>query len=131
MNTGQVCMAIKRCYVPQTMHDEFVKELTALATAAKFGDGFEKGVEYGPLNNAMQLKIVSDLVEDAKKNGATVNAGGNRMPGDGFFYPSTIISGVKEGFRIVDEEQFGPALPVISYTESEDELIERINDTNF
>jgi len=130
MNTGQVCIAIKRVFVPESMHDEFVQELTACAKSAKVGDGFEKGVQFGPINNKMQFDRVNELVEDAKKSGAKINAGGSPLPGSGYFYPPTIISGVKEGVRIVDEEQFGPVLPVISYTD-ESQIMDRVNATSF
>lgn len=130
MNTGQVCVAIKRVYVPESIHDEFVQELAAVAGAAKVGDGFEKGVQFGPINNKMQFDRVKELVEDAKKSGATINAGGSPLPGNGYFYPPTIISGVKEGVRIVDEEQFGPVLPVISYAD-ESQIMDRVNATSY
>merc|ERR1719401_3204855 len=67
MNNGQVCVAIKRAYVPQNMLDEFVGELTAHAAKAKVGDGFEKDVEFGPISNKTQYDRVCELVEDAKK----------------------------------------------------------------
>jgi acyl-CoA reductase-like NAD-dependent aldehyde dehydrogenase len=127
-NTGQVCVAIKRAYVPASMHDEFVKELTAAAAKAKVGDGFEKDVQYGPIQNKMQYDRVVELVEDAKKAGAKVHAGGSPMAGPGYFYPLTILSNVKEGVRIVDEEQFGPVLPVIPYND-EDDVVDRANST--
>lgn len=127
-NSGQICVAIKRCYVPANMHDEFVQELAQCAHDAKVGDGFSKDVQFGPINNKMQFDKVSELVEDAKKAGAVINAGGAPLGGDGYFYPLTIISGVKEGVRIVDEEQFGPVLPVITYTDESD-VIDRANGT--
>lgn len=130
MNTGQVCIAIKRCYVPEKMHDQFVQELTEHAKNAKVGDGFTKGVEFGPINNKMQFDRVNELVEDAKKAGAKITAGGSPLPGKGYFYPPTIISGVKEGVRIVDEEQFGPVLPVIPYS-NEADIADRANATTY
>merc|ERR550537_1640060 len=120
INSGQVCIAIKRCYVPEKMEGEFVKVLSECANNAKVGDGFGKGVEYGPINNKMQFDRVNELVEDAKKSGAKINAGGSPIAGKGYFYPPTIISGVREGVRIVDEEQFGPVLPVITYSNEAD-----------
>merc|ERR1719384_8359 len=128
MNSGQLCVAVKRCFVPEKMHDEFLEELASLAKAAKVGDGFKEGVEFGPVNNKMQFDRVSELVEDAKKAGAVIHAGGSPLEGDGFFYPPTIISGVQEGVRIVDEEQFGPVLPVLKYSD-EAEVIDRANGT--
>eukprot|EP01061_Rhynchopus_euleeides_P016780 TRINITY_DN280_c0_g1_i10.p1 TRINITY_DN280_c0_g1~~TRINITY_DN280_c0_g1_i10.p1 ORF type:complete len:510 (+),score=252.07 TRINITY_DN280_c0_g1_i10:64-1530(+) len=129
-NTGQVCIAIKRCFVHASIFDKFVEEMVKLAQAAKVGDGMNAETMYGPLNNAIQLRIVSDFVEDARKNGATVHCGGKKREGDGFFYEPTIITNVKEGVRIVDEEQFGPALPIIKFEDEEDALV-RANSTNF
>merc|ERR1719265_126492 len=130
-NTGQVCVAIKRCFVPETMHDEFVKELSTCAKEAVVGDGFKKGVQFGPINNKMQFERVRELVEDAKKTpGAKIEAGGDALAGNGYFFPPTIISGVKEGARIVDEEQFGPVLPVIKYSDEAD-AVDRANASNY
>jgi acyl-CoA reductase-like NAD-dependent aldehyde dehydrogenase len=61
-------------------------------------------------------------VDDARKNGATIAAGGVRLEGSGYFYPPTIVTGVHEGLRLVDEEQFGTALPVLKYSNVEDAL---------
>jgi len=129
-NSGQVCIAIKRCYVHESMADALIAELTECAKKAKMGDGFTDGVEYGPINNKMQFDRVKELTEAAKADGAKVHIGGTALPGDGYYFPPTIISGLKEGSRIVDEEQFGPVLPVITYTDVDD-AIKRANDTNY
>ena len=70
----------------------------------------------------MQYDKVVDLVEDAKRNGARILSGGEAPDGPGFFYPVTIIADVTDGMSIVDEEQFGPVLPVIRYTDLEDAI---------
>jgi acyl-CoA reductase-like NAD-dependent aldehyde dehydrogenase len=93
-------------------------------------DGFEPGVQLGPLNNLPQLERVIGLVEDAKGAGAEIAAGGEPRRGEGYFYEPTIVVGIGEGTRLVDEEQFGPALPVIPYREV-DEALARANDTHF
>jgi len=129
-NSGQVCIAIKRCYVHESIFDSFVDELTNLAQGAKVGDGFEDGVKYGPINNEMQFERVKGLVEDAKRCGAKVHAGGEALPREGYFFPPTIITGVAEGTRIVDEEQFGPVLPVMPYSDVDD-AVRRANATSF
>jgi len=138
-NTGQICCAIKRCYVHQSIYNEFVSELVNCANKAVVGDGFSKGVQYGPLCNEMQYNKVSELVEDARKNGAQILCGGKAMDESeiiggkgkgGYFYKPTIVTGVKEGSRIVDEEQFGPALPVMSY-ETDEEAIARANSSEY
>merc|ERR1712190_498258 len=95
-NSGQICCAIKRCYVHESIHDRVVEELVKCAKKAKFGDGFEKGVEYGPINNKMQFDKVMDFISDTKKQpGATIECGGQRMEGKkGYFIEPTIVSGL-------------------------------------
>lgn len=129
-NSGQICIAIKRLYVHEDIFDELVAELVSIANSVKVGNGLEGDTQIGPLNNEQQLKIVSELVDDAKANGATIHCGGKHIDGPGYFYQPTIITGVKEGNRIVDEEQFGPALPVMPYSDL-DEAIARANGTDF
>jgi len=129
-NTGQICSAIKRVYVPEAMQDEIVSVIASKAAAAKFGDGFEEGVEYGPINNKPQFERVKELVSDAIAKGATVATGGDVMDRPGYFFQPTVLSNVTEGVRIVDEEQFGPALPILTYRD-ESEVIDRANATMF
>ena len=77
---------------------------------AKFGDGFEEGVTHGPIQNKMQFERVVSLVEDAKAAGGEVLCGGGRLEGSAagsYFYAPTVVTNVKEGVRLVDEEQFG------------------------
>jgi acyl-CoA reductase-like NAD-dependent aldehyde dehydrogenase len=130
MNCGQVCSAIKRVYVPEKLYSPLVDRLAALAKAIKVGDGFTEGVQMGPLNNKPQFERVSMLVEEAKKKGARIATGGAPVGGKGYFYQPTIVADVAEGVRLVDEEQFGPALPVIPYRTVED-AVERANRTNY
>jgi len=129
-NSGQICSAIKRLYVHESRCGALVSELAELARAVKMDDGFEPGVQLGPLNNLPQFERVIRLVEDAKGAGAEIAAGGQPRSGEGFFYEPTIVVGIGEGTRLVDEEQFGPALPVIPYREV-DEALARANDTHF
>ena len=92
--------------------------------------GRPQATEFGPLNNEMQFNKVKGLVEEARASGAKIETGGQVMPGagKGYFYEPTIITGVKEGVRIVDEEQFGPVLPIIKYSD-DDDAIARANAT--
>jgi acyl-CoA reductase-like NAD-dependent aldehyde dehydrogenase len=129
-NTGQICSAIKRVYVPEAMQDEVVSVIAEKAAAAKFGDGMEEGVEYGPINNKPQFERVKELVADAIAKGATVATGGDVMDRPGYFFQPTVLSNVTEGVRIVDEEQFGPALPILTYRD-ESEVIDRANATMY
>ncbi|MCU4187415.1 aldehyde dehydrogenase family protein [Acidiferrimicrobium sp. IK] len=129
-NNGQVCSAIKRVYVPEALHDGLVEALVAQANSVKVGDGVAEGTQLGPINNRPQFERVSELVADALSSGAQAAAGGHPMKGDGFFFEPTILTDVSDGTRIVDEEQFGPALPIVTYRHL-DEAIERANGTHF
>jgi acyl-CoA reductase-like NAD-dependent aldehyde dehydrogenase len=129
-NNGQVCSAIKRLYVPEPLYDDMLEALAAQAAKVRVGNGADDGVQLGPLNNAAQLERVSELVDDALNTGGRVVAGGRRTGERGFFYEPTIVADVANGTRLVDEEQFGPALPVISYR-TEEEALSHANATNF
>jgi acyl-CoA reductase-like NAD-dependent aldehyde dehydrogenase len=129
-NNGQTCSAIKRVYVPDALHDDMVEALAAKARSVKVGDGLDEGVQYGPINNRPQYDRVSALVADALDHGARAAAGGAPMDRPGYFFEPTILADVREGIRIVDEEQFGPALPVLRYTDVED-AVARANATHF
>jgi acyl-CoA reductase-like NAD-dependent aldehyde dehydrogenase len=126
LNCGQTCAAIKRVYVPERLYDDVVEALGVCARESVVGDGMDPTSDYGPVNNPSQLGLVADLVEDALQHGGRAVAGGQKSEGSGYFYRPTILSNVHDGLRIVDEEQFGPALPVLSYTNLDD-AIERAN----
>jgi acyl-CoA reductase-like NAD-dependent aldehyde dehydrogenase len=129
-NNGQVCSAIKRVYVPESLYDDVVEGLAAQAGSIKVGDGTEADSKLGPINNRPQFERVKELVGDALAHGATAATGGHAMDRPGYFYEPTILTGLSDGTRIVDEEQFGPALPVISYRDVDD-VVERANATHF
>jgi acyl-CoA reductase-like NAD-dependent aldehyde dehydrogenase len=129
-NSGQVCSAIKRVYVHEDRYAELLAELAQRARTVVVGDGLEPGTQLGPINNRPQFERVCGLVADAVKAGARVAAGGGPAARDGYFFQPTILGDVAEGMRIVDEEQFGPALPVLTYRDVE-EAVERANATMF
>jgi acyl-CoA reductase-like NAD-dependent aldehyde dehydrogenase len=129
-NNGQVCSAIKRVYVPEALYDDVVDALASHASATKVGDGTEPDTKLGPINNAPQFERVKELVADAISGGAKAVTGGHPMDRPGYFFEPTILAGLSDGTRIVDEEQFGPALPVVSYRDLDD-AVERANATHF
>jgi acyl-CoA reductase-like NAD-dependent aldehyde dehydrogenase len=129
-NSGQVCVAVKRLYVDESIYGSVLDEVAELARSAKVGEGIEEGVEYGPINNRAQFERVCELVEDAKAAGARIVTGGEPLDREGFFYAPTVVADVAEGVRLVDEEQFGPALPVMPFRDV-DEALERANATHF
>ncbi|MHC5794840.1 aldehyde dehydrogenase family protein [Lacisediminihabitans sp. FW035] len=130
MNNGQVCLAAKRIYVHDSIHDDLVDALAGIAKTVKVDEGNVEGAQLGPLNNLAQYDRVGELVKDAISHGAHVAAGGKAIDRDGYFFEPTILSNVTDGLAIVDQEQFGPALPVISYSDVDD-VIERANRGNF
>jgi acyl-CoA reductase-like NAD-dependent aldehyde dehydrogenase len=129
-NSGQICSAIKRVYVPASLHGRLVDALADRARSVKIGDGTEKGTRLGPITTRPQFERVCELVDDALARGARAVAGGAPLEGPGNFFAPTVLSDVEDGVRIVDEEQFGPALPVVAYRDLDD-AVARANGTHF
>ncbi|WP_144775418.1 aldehyde dehydrogenase family protein [Marinobacter maritimus] len=119
LNMGQTCACIKRLYVHEDDYDAVMAELSAIASQMKIGDGMDESVLVGPLQNKMQFEKVQELVSDAKTSGCDVREFGE-VPDQGYFMPLTLVGDIKDGQRLVDEEQFGPALPIIRYRDLED-----------
>ncbi|MGE0801253.1 MAG: aldehyde dehydrogenase family protein, partial [Lautropia sp.] len=122
LNMGQTCACAKRLYVPASLHDAIVAELRALAQAMPMGDGSKPGIAMGPIQNRMQFDKVARLVESARASGATIVCGGTPPGGPGYFFPITLVTDIEDGSPLVDEEQFGPVLPVIRYRDLEDAI---------
>ena len=129
-NAGQVCSTIKRLYVHERIHASLLGELARIASTVRVGDGFDPATEMGPVSTAPQLRRIEELLSDATRRGGRVHAGGNRLPGSGYFHAPTIVEGLSDDARLVAEEQFGPALPVMPFA-TEEEAIERANATQF
>jgi acyl-CoA reductase-like NAD-dependent aldehyde dehydrogenase len=130
INSGQTCGALKRLYVHDSIFDRTCQALVEFAKKIPVGDGMTPGSIMGPLQNERQYRRVIELVEDAKKHGAKVLLGGEASKGPGYFYPLTIITNVDDGTRLVDEEQFGPVLPIVRYHDVDD-AIRRANSGEF
>ncbi len=133
INSGQTCAALKRLYVHDEVYEEVCGQLVAFAGKMKMGRGTSEDVVLGPVQNRRQYEVVADLVRSAKPRGRVLLGGKPRklrkkMGGRGHFYPLTIIADVENGDRLVDEEQFGPALPIIRYARV-DEAVEMANDS--
>jgi len=130
INSGQTCGALKRLYVHEDDLDAVAGALVEFSKNIPMGDGMDESSMLGPLQNKRQFDRVVELVEDAKANGGTALIGGEAPGGANYFYPVTFITGVSDGVRLVDEEQFGPVLPIITYTDLDD-AIQRANGTDF
>lgn len=129
-NTGQLCICAKRVYVPEGQVDAVAEGLAAEAAKVVVGPGTAEGVTMGPLQNKVQYDKVTELIEDAVTKGATIVTGGKSLEGAGFFMEPTILKDCTPGMRVVDEEQFGPVMPLIAYTDLDD-TIEAANNTDF
>jgi acyl-CoA reductase-like NAD-dependent aldehyde dehydrogenase len=126
---GQACVAVKRVYVHDSMYDAVCDELGRLARETVVGDGLEPGTQMGPIQNRAQFERVKGFLEDARRSG-TVVAGGAVVERDGYFVRPTIVRDIPDSARLVREEQFGPILPVLRYTDLDD-AIARANDTEY
>lgn len=129
LNMGQTCACAKRLYVPASMKEPIVEALLGVMSQMPMGNGLETGVMMGPIQNRMQFDKVTALVEDAKAHGARVISIGTAPEGKGYFYPLTLVTDIQDGTRLVDEEQFGPVLPVITY-DNLDTAIQKANALN-
>ena len=124
-NNGQVCIAMKRVYAHESIYDALCDELAEIAKSKKIGEGTEEGVDLGPLQNEAQYEKVKAIIADAAEKG-TIIAGGGVPDRPGYFIEPTIVRDIEEGSRLVDEEQFGPAAPIIKFADPE-EALARIN----
>ncbi len=129
MNCGQVCLALKRAYVHESIYHEMCEELASLANATIVGDGLDPKTQLGPLNNKMQYEKVKGFLANARQVGQIV-AGGDVPEGRGYFITPTIVCDVRDGDEIVDLEQFGPIMPLIKFS-CIDDVLARVNRLNF
>jgi len=129
VNAGQVCVAVKRAYVPEQMYDPFCDELARLAKEAIVDDGSKQGTQVGPVQNRAQYEKLKEFLADARANGNVI-AGGEALDRPGYFIAPTIVRDVADDARIVREEQFGPVLPVLKYSDIDD-VIARANDSDY
>jgi aldehyde dehydrogenase (NAD+) len=129
-NNGQVCIATKRMYVHRDVYEPLKEALVAYARTVKVGDGAEQGTQIGPLNNRPQYDRVLELIADAKDKGYDFLLGGDAADVPGYFIPVTIIDNPPEDSRIVQEEQFGPVLPLLVFDDL-DEAVARANASDY
>ncbi|EQB01053.1 hypothetical protein L485_11355 [Sphingobium baderi LL03] len=128
--SGQVCAAIKRLYVHRDIAASLIEALRNVAETAVLGDPFDPAVTFGPLSNRQQFEIVKGLVDTAVSQGGSVATGGSPLNRPGNFFPPTLVTDVDESNPLVQQEQFGPALPILSY-DSIDDAVDRANSTQF
>jgi aldehyde dehydrogenase (NAD+) len=120
-NSGQVCVATKRAYVHEDIYDRFRDALAEVVAAMPMGDGSQQGVALGPIQNRPQYDRVKELVRDCEAQGHRLIQGA-APEGEGYFVPATLVDNPPEDSRIVQEEQFGPVLPLMKFTSIEEAL---------
>ena len=127
-NNGQVCISPSRFYIHESTKKKFVKSYVEKTKKLKIGNGLDEGVQLGPLTTKKRLEEVEQLVEETKKEGAKVLCGGQRPAGfnKGYFYEPTILDDVKDNFKIMTVEPFGPLSPITTF-KSFDEVVGRAN----
>ena len=130
VNSGQICAAIKRVYVHESLYEEVSEKIAEEARKVKFGDGFDPSSNYGPVNNKMQFEKLVDLIEDTKRSGAKILTGGDVPDRKGYYINPTVVVDIDDDARLVKEEQFGPVLPILKFSDPED-AIRRANGTRF
>jgi len=130
-NTGQSCIAANRIYVQKPIYKEFVDRFATAVAKLKIGPGLEPGMDVGPVVNQSGLDAALAQIEDAKKLGGRVIAGGGRLAGSaGFFLEPTVIENVHDGSLCMCEETFAPIAPISSF-DTEEEAIRRANNTPY
>lgn len=133
MTTGQVCYAPKRLYVHRNNYRQFVDAFTAAAARIRVGDGLNPVVTMGPLNNQAQYDTVRQLIAASEQEGAQVRAVGEFIDTDGtegYFVRPTIVTGLSQDSALVQQEQFGPAIPILAF-DSENEVVGLANDSEY
>jgi len=131
INTGQVCNCAERVYVHSKVKAEFMQKLEAGFKAVKFGDpSKDKDLDMGPLIDKGALASMEEKVAKAVKQGCKLVCGGKRVGTKGYFFEPTILDGAKNDMDIIQEETFGPVLPVVEFTDIED-AIKWANDSEF
>lgn len=128
LNSGQICLAIKRIYVHEDIYEPFLKAMVEFTKTLKVGDGAVEGNFLGPIQNSMQYEKVKGFFSEIEKEGQKVAVGGTNEDKPGYFITPTLIDRPSDNSRIVTDEPFGPIAPVLSWKD-EQEVIDRANNT--
>jgi acyl-CoA reductase-like NAD-dependent aldehyde dehydrogenase len=129
-NTAQICIATKRLYIHVDIYDALRDRLVQLAKSIKVGDGAEQGTVLGPIQNKRQFDRVKALIDDAREQGLVLIEGAAVPDNGGFFVPVTLVDNPPENSRVVQEEAFGPVLPLLKFSDVDD-VIDRANASEY
>jgi succinate-semialdehyde dehydrogenase/glutarate-semialdehyde dehydrogenase len=129
-NSGQACASVERCYVHESIANEFINRVVSETKALNQGSPEQRETDVGAMSNERQLRIVEDHVADALSKGATILTGGSRGAGRGWFYEPTVLTNVNHSMKIMTDETFGPTLPIMTF-KTEAEAIALANDSSY
>ena len=131
VNAGQTCLSVERCYVHRSLYPAFLDACCEKARKLRVGNGLDPGTEIGPMIHERQVRVVEGQVEDARQRGARVPTGGTRLRelGPTFFAP-TVLADVEQDMRVMQEETFGPVLPIAPF-QDDAEAVGLANDSDF
>jgi len=125
-NAGQVCTSPTRFFVHESIFDEYLDTFVRRATETVVGNGVDPAVEMGPLANGRRIEALTDLVEDARAQGAELKTGGSKLGNKGYFFQPTVLANVPDDARVMQEEPFGP-LAIINPVSSLEEAVAKAN----
>src|SRR5580658_3129482 len=131
VNAGQTCLSVERCYVHQSLYSAFLDACCEKTRKLRIGNGTDEATEIGPMIHERQVRVVESQVDDARQRGARVLTGGTRLRelGPTFFAP-TVLADVDQNMRVMQEETFGPVLPIASFHDDA-EAVRLANDSDF
>ena len=129
-NSGQTCVCTNRIYVQAGVYDEFCRKLTTAVEGLKVGNGFDDGVQQGPLIDMAAVETVESHINDAVNKGGKILIGGTRHALGASFFAPTIVADVTDDMRVAKEETFGPLAPIFKF-DTEEEVVRKANDTEF
>lgn len=129
-NGGEACTAANRFYVQSGIHDDFVDGMTKRMAALKLGAGYDPDTQCGPMITTAAVEKIDRLVSEAKSRGARATTGGAPLPGNGYYYPPTVLENVPVDAGLAHQEIFGPVAAIYRF-ETEDEAIRLANDTEY
>jgi succinate-semialdehyde dehydrogenase/glutarate-semialdehyde dehydrogenase len=129
-NAGQICLSPTRFFVEESLYARFTARFVQHAKAWRLGDGLDPQTQMGPLANRRRLAAMAHLVDDARRRGATVAAGGEQRGTRGLFFPPTVLTNVPDDAEILRNEPFGPVVPIVPFND-ETSMLERANGLEF
>ena len=128
-NSGQACASIERCYVHESIAEQFIDLVVKETRLLKQGKAATEAIDVGAMTNERQLQIVEDHVGDAVERGAQVRTGGHRLnDSTGWFHQPTVVTGVDHSMKLMRDETFGPVLPIMTF-KTDDEAVRLANDS--